>query len=94
MFRPLSSSRSGSLGTAFLTLIPLVAIGLALPMPSAAQETPAPTENLDHESYLLPPPSVQELLATDKSYATLNYMSPDGDHFLIPSRQSFPLWSS
>ena len=52
--------------------------------PLGAQERSAPTANPDADSYILPPPSVQEILGTDKNYATLSYMSPDGDHFLIP----------
>ncbi len=56
---------------------------LAPPRPTVAQET-APAVNPDEDRYILPSPLVQQLLATDKNYATLDYMSPDRDHFLIP----------
>ena len=44
----------------------------------------APATNPDHDRYLEPPAPIGEMLRTDKSYATLEYMSPDGDHFLVP----------
>ena len=34
--------------------------------------------------YNLPPGPVAELFATDPNFATLNHISPDGDHFVIP----------
>ena len=34
--------------------------------------------------YILPDQAVQHLFATDPNYATLDHMSPDGDHFVIP----------
>jgi len=34
--------------------------------------------------YTLPPESVQEFFDRDKNYATLDTMSPDGEHFLVP----------
>jgi dipeptidyl aminopeptidase/acylaminoacyl peptidase len=52
--------------------------------PLNAQEREGPTENPDAAGYVLPPASIQELFDTDKNYATLDYMSPDGDHFLVP----------
>lgn len=58
---------------------------LAAPLlPAHAQENGHPTENPDAPSYVQPPASIAEALRTDKNYATLEYMSPDGDHFLIP----------
>jgi dipeptidyl aminopeptidase/acylaminoacyl peptidase len=36
------------------------------------------------ESYILPPESIQDILNRDRHYDTLNAMSPDGDHFMIP----------
>jgi dipeptidyl aminopeptidase/acylaminoacyl peptidase len=36
------------------------------------------------DTYTLPPESVQELFSRDKNYATLDAMSPDGEHFLVP----------
>ena len=47
------------------------------------QEGAAVTENPDHAGYALPPQAVRDLFATDKNYATLDYASPDGDHFLV-----------
>ncbi|MFQ5790714.1 MAG: prolyl oligopeptidase family serine peptidase [Acidobacteriota bacterium] len=37
----------------------------------------------DH-GYLRPPAAVEKLFDRDKNYATLDYASPDGDHFLVP----------
>ena len=34
--------------------------------------------------YVLPPDPVQDLFATDPNFATLDHLSPDGDHFVIP----------
>lgn len=36
------------------------------------------------EGYQLPPPIIQDLLSRDPGYATLNNLSPDGDHFVVP----------
>ena len=49
-------------------------------------QNPNPTgERLDPEpGYILPPDPVADLFATDPSFATLNHISPDGDHFVIP----------
>ena len=49
---------------------------------TAAQH--APETNPDAARYVLPPASIQQVFETDKNYATLNYMSPDGDHFVVP----------
>jgi dipeptidyl aminopeptidase/acylaminoacyl peptidase len=64
-----------------------VGLALWLVAPAAAQDAgaaPPATTNPDAATYVLPPARVQEILATDKNYATLDYPSPDGDHFLIP----------
>ncbi len=50
----------------------------------ALAQDAAPSANLDAASYILPSPEVQQILHTDKNYATLEYMSPNGDHFLVP----------
>ena len=75
-----------SLLCAFMRIVPVPVLLFAAPIvgTAGAQQTGPPAENPDHEMYILPPPEVQELFATDKSYATLDNMSPDGDHFLIP----------
>ena len=52
--------------------------------PVGAQQA-APTVNPDEPHYILPPASIQKIFATDKNYATLDYASPDGDHFLVPA---------
>jgi len=70
--------RRSSTHSTLVLLLALVAV------PTAAQEREAPTTNPDAASYITPPPAVQRILETNKNYATLNYMSPDGDHFLIP----------
>lgn len=44
----------------------------------------APTTNPDASTYITPPDAVRRILETDRNYATLDYLSPDGDHFLIP----------
>ena len=41
------------------------------------------------ESYLLPSKSVQSILNRDTHYDTLNALSPDGKHFMIPIRENF-----
>jgi dipeptidyl aminopeptidase/acylaminoacyl peptidase len=48
-----------------------------------AQAEP-PSQNPDHDTYTLPDRTVQDILGTDKNFATLEYGSPDGDHFLVP----------
>jgi len=67
-----------------LPFVVLAATGLwgAGLAPASAQES-APAVNPDADHYVLPPESVQRIFATDKNYATLEYMSPDGDHFLV-----------
>ena len=42
---------------------------------------------MERDGYVLPPASVQELFSRDKNIATLDRLSPDGDHFLIPKFQ-------
>ena len=66
--------------------VPLSVLLFAAPTvgSAAVQQTGPAAENPDHETYMLPPSEIRELLTTDKSYATLDYMSPDGDHFLVP----------
>ena len=34
--------------------------------------------------YILPDQAIQDLFATDPNFATLDHVSPDGDHFVIP----------
>ena len=58
-------------------------LALLTALPAAAQQGDAPATNPDADRYTLPPEAVQELFATDKNYATLDYPSPDGDHFLV-----------
>ncbi len=57
---------------------------LSFSSPAMAQEREGPTENPDTASYLRPPPEIERILQEDRNYATLEYLSPDGDHFLIP----------
>ncbi len=53
------------------------ALGLALSTaPFAASQ--------EERGYTLPPEPVRELFERDKSYATLDYPSPDGTHFVVP----------
>ena len=41
-------------------------------------------QSMERDSYVLPPESVQDLFRRDKNLATLDRLSPDGDHFVIP----------
>src|SRR5215470_1573862 len=38
-----------------------------------------------NDHYVLPPSIVQEYINKDKNLASLEHLSPDGDHFLITS---------
>ncbi len=67
---------------ALLSLASTVALATG-PTALAAQE-PAPTTNPDAASFILPPTAAQRILQSDKNFATLEYLSPDGDHFLVP----------
>jgi dipeptidyl aminopeptidase/acylaminoacyl peptidase len=42
---------------------------------------------MERDAYVLPPESVQDLFRRDKNMATLDRLSPDGDHFVIPQFQ-------
>ena len=44
-------------------------------------------QSMARDGYVLPPASVQELFRRDKNIATLDRLSPDGDHFLVPKFQ-------
>jgi len=62
----------------------LVFLALAFaPLARLSGQEAALSVNPDADHYILPPESVQHVFATDKNYATLDYMSPDGDHFLV-----------
>jgi dipeptidyl aminopeptidase/acylaminoacyl peptidase len=47
----------------------------------------AMSQSMERDGYVLPPESVQELFRRDKNIATLDRLSPDGDHFVIPQFQ-------
>ncbi|MEK9500828.1 prolyl oligopeptidase family serine peptidase [Gemmatimonadota bacterium DH-20] len=69
----------------FARRLPLL-LGSALLLsiaPVAAQQD-APAENPDIARYVTPPPEIERILRTDKNYAELDYLSPDGAHFLVP----------
>ncbi|MGE0815717.1 MAG: prolyl oligopeptidase family serine peptidase [Vicinamibacterales bacterium] len=53
----------------------------------AAAPRPAAAQSMLGDGYVLPPAGVQELFRRDKNYATLDRLSPDGDHFLVPTFQ-------
>ena len=61
-----------------------LALALAL---TALMVPPALAQGPPGDGYVLPPASVQELFDRDKNIATLDRLSPDGDHFLIPLTQ-------
>lgn len=62
--------------------LPIALVALAGPASLSTQESPA--TNPDAEGYVVPDESIQRIFATDKNYAELDYVSPDGDHFLVP----------
>ncbi len=66
---------------ATLLSITLTAVWALAPHPGSAQDDAL--VNPDADRYVLPPASIQALFETDKNYASLNYMSPDGDHFVV-----------
>lgn len=73
--------RSPSLAVLFCATV----LSAGVPSVLVAQEKAgAPTENPDHDRYILPPQRIQEIFRTDKNYAELSYASPDGRYFLIP----------
>ncbi len=53
----------------------------------AGSGTPSLGQSMERDGYVLPPASVQELFRRDKNIATLDRLSPDGDHFLVPKFQ-------
>ncbi|MDQ3440212.1 MAG: hypothetical protein M3478_07665 [Planctomycetota bacterium] len=55
----------------------LVCVLVTFPTAVAAQ-------SMERDAYVLPPESVQELFRRDKNLTTLDRLSPDGDHFLVP----------
>jgi len=55
----------------------------AAPAPALWAQEAETAQNPDHDRYVQPPEAVRALFATDKNYATLDYPSPDGDHFLV-----------
>ncbi len=66
-------------------LVLAVAVPVSLTAPLAAQEEEEGAAGLDiSQGYILPDATVQDLFATDPNYATLDHMSPDGDHFVVP----------
>ncbi len=63
----------------------LLAISAATVSPVAAQNASDETPGLDiPQGYILPDATVRDLFATDPNYATLDQLSPDGDHFVVP----------
>jgi len=64
-----------------------VAVALLTCALTPALITAAHAQSMLNDSYILPPQSVQELFRRDKNYTTLDRLSPDGDHFLVPKFQ-------
>ena len=56
----------------------------AAPPPLAAQDDEEMAGLDISQGYILPDATVQDLFATDPNYATLDHVSPDGDHFVVP----------
>ena len=61
--------------------------GLLVAVFVAAAAASLAAQSMERDGYVLPPASVQELFKRDKNYTTLERLSPDGDHFLIPKFQ-------
>ncbi|MYA33505.1 MAG: prolyl oligopeptidase family serine peptidase [Gemmatimonadales bacterium] len=64
-------------------LFALASVGAAPPQ-LAAQEAEEKAGLDIPQGYILPDAAVQDLFATDPNYATLDHVSPDGDHFVVP----------
>jgi dipeptidyl aminopeptidase/acylaminoacyl peptidase len=47
----------------------------------------AASQSMERDGYVLPPDSVQDLFRRDKNMATLDRVSPNGTHFVIPQFQ-------
>jgi len=63
----------------------VVVLSLAAAAPAhEARGQAAGVAQEEGDTYVLPDAEVQEIFGTDKNYATLDNMSPDGDHFLVP----------
>jgi dipeptidyl aminopeptidase/acylaminoacyl peptidase len=65
-------------------IAPLCLVLAILAAPALQAQDSHPTENPDAAAYIQPPAAIAEALATDKNYAVLNNVSPDGRHFLVP----------
>ena len=64
---------------------PILALLLLLGYSASALPAQQSIDDSAPESgYILPPPSVQELLSRDTNFATLDQISPDRNHFLVP----------
>lgn len=77
------------LPTPLLTLALLLWAMASPALPVAAQnptqsQAEQANHNLDDDSYIQPTAAVQRILRTDRNLASLEYLSPDGDHFLVP----------
>ncbi len=62
----------------------LIAASCFSAIPAASQNDGAPSELEIPRGYILPDQMVQDLFAADPNYVTLDQISPDGDHFVIP----------
>ena len=60
---------------------------VALALVAGSRHAVAGAQSMERDGYVLPPASVQELFRRDKNITTLDRLSPDGDHFLIPKFQ-------
>ena len=63
---------------------------MILLLSTAGPLTAGPQEDMQiQESYLLPNEQIQDILNRDRHYDSLEALSPDGDHLLIPINQDF-----
>jgi len=75
----------------------VLVVTLLVVLPSVSHEVALAQEQQDQEAqeqevsewqpqqgYVLPPQAVQDLLGRDPWYASLDNLSPDGDHFIVP----------
>lgn len=80
------SSLLGRFGSTPLRMVSrgALATAAALSILAAAGAPLAGQQSDDADTYILPPDRVQEIFATDKNFATLDQVGPDGNHFFVP----------
>ncbi|MEX2527528.1 MAG: prolyl oligopeptidase family serine peptidase [Gemmatimonadota bacterium] len=70
-----------------LALLTWVVVSPSLPLAAQnaiSNQTESVNHNPDADGYIQPEEGIQRILQTDRNLASLEYLSPDGDHFLVP----------